>query len=379
MLSALKNFGVTFLVSILIFGIIAYFATSFVTGTVESILQSEKEQLNLIINDPEKSDIEAGNIGIPDQADEINGNSFSFLLITTDYVSDSNDNYVMNSEDTAWCSSVDPTDTIGMLKNHKTAHVSSITLVIADKEDSEFVYSYITPSVRVSTLSGYRTLSEVYYTYGPDKLKEYVSSLTGINADYTFLISGGDFNSFTSIAGTVTAENPCDVYYDGKSYTYSATSSVDGFDENGERITVTHNNDFILYTGTLEMTSDRLYTALSVIEHSKNDLVAKQTVVFDVAEGYIKSFASLSKALLGETLTNLTITKNAVSTDFTVRDLDSVYELFSYADDFETVELTFPCTFRSSTDTSEEYFKPETDKAVELFAKYRNLNKSSGK
>ena len=40
MLSAMKNFGVTFVVSLLIFSVIAIFATRFVTGTMTDILDT---------------------------------------------------------------------------------------------------------------------------------------------------------------------------------------------------------------------------------------------------------------------------------------------------------------------------------------------------
>ena len=45
MLSALKNFGVTFLISALLFGIIAYFATGLVTNTVGQMLDDEDASL----------------------------------------------------------------------------------------------------------------------------------------------------------------------------------------------------------------------------------------------------------------------------------------------------------------------------------------------
>ena len=50
MLSALKNFGVTFLISALLFGVIAYFATLFVSSTVNSILDDESNELNDIMS-----------------------------------------------------------------------------------------------------------------------------------------------------------------------------------------------------------------------------------------------------------------------------------------------------------------------------------------
>ena len=55
MLSALKNFGVTFLISALLFGIIAYFATGLVTNTVGQMLDDEDASLNNIIKNEDVS------------------------------------------------------------------------------------------------------------------------------------------------------------------------------------------------------------------------------------------------------------------------------------------------------------------------------------
>lgn len=375
MLSAIKNFGITFLVSILIFGVVAFFATRFVTGTVESILASEKEQLDSIIKDSENISGDGLDPQKQNTSEDINGNSFTFLMLTTDYFPEIYDDYILSADDTEWFSEAAPEQTIGILNGgYRTAHISSAVLVRVDKESRSFVYTYLSPSIRVSTSSGYHTLSEVYYMYGLDKFKEYVTSLTGMETDYCFLLSGRDFDVFTTIAGTIQAENPAEIYYDGRYYTYASMSSVDGFDENGERTTVTNVNEFVMSSGSFDMTSDRLYTVLSVLEHSKADLINKQTVALNIAEQYINHFASLSKALLGETITNLTVTKGIVYSDFTARDLDSVYELFSYADRFEPVKITYPCVHKSGTESSADYFKPEIEKAVGLFSGYRGKN-----
>ena len=95
MLSALKNFGVTFLISALLFGVIAYFATLFVSNTVNSILDDESNELNDIISSegslPEETDAPADTPSEPEK-DLPEGESFDFLLVTTDYRPDLYDN-----------------------------------------------------------------------------------------------------------------------------------------------------------------------------------------------------------------------------------------------------------------------------------------------
>ena len=55
-MSALKNFVITFLISALIFGSVAYFATQFLTDTITGIFDAEKSELDSILNPSNPSD-----------------------------------------------------------------------------------------------------------------------------------------------------------------------------------------------------------------------------------------------------------------------------------------------------------------------------------
>ncbi|MGN1408661.1 MAG: hypothetical protein ACI4XJ_00640, partial [Eubacteriales bacterium] len=119
MLSAFKNFGVTFLISALLFGIAAYFATGLVTNTVGEMLEDENVELNEIIQNEDAS--QAGetentqqtnpNVKVPA------GESFNFLIAVTDarpdYYTDYQPdvNYMYNTD---WYS-ISPEETIGCL------------------------------------------------------------------------------------------------------------------------------------------------------------------------------------------------------------------------------------------------------------------------
>ena len=376
MLSALKNFGVTFLVSALIFGVIAYFATTFVTGQVEGILRSEKEQLDSIIKDSENSsEIVDGDTPSHSSDEKIDGDSFSFLIVTTDYMPGVYNDYILSADDTAVYTGAPAETTVGLLSgNYREAHVSSIVLVRADKENKAFVYMYITPHIRVSTAGGNRTLSEIYYLYGMDKLKDHVLALTGIRADYSFAVSGYDFDEFSTIAGTVMINNQKDVYFDGKYNTYAESCQVEGFDENGEKTIITVPNEHVLSSGELEMTGSRMYTALSVIEHSKSDLSSKQAVAISLAEGYVKTFGAMSESYLRDTLTNIISNRNVVSTDFVIGELSDRFDLFRRSGTFSSVKLNYPCTYKAATDNSPEYFRPDTEKGLEVLEKYRRVD-----
>jgi hypothetical protein len=193
MLSAIKNFGVTFLISLAIFGVIAYFATGFVTGTVTDILENEHDKLSEIIhnNDPvadETEDVTDDPDVIPEK--EILGESFNFLIVTTDYRPDVYENYLPATSDIKLGrpNRNDSTDYLGYLSSdYRETNVTSIIAVRIDKEREQVIYSYVTPKIRVFTSAGYKTLSEVYGIYGVDKLAEHINGLTGLKFNYTFL------------------------------------------------------------------------------------------------------------------------------------------------------------------------------------------------
>ena len=103
MLSAFKNFLVTFLVAALIFGIVGYFTAGYVSGLVSGILDGEKDQLeNIINNTPENTTAEVTTPEEPDPDLKVpEGESFTFVVVGTDYRPDIYKNYYYTSEETA--------------------------------------------------------------------------------------------------------------------------------------------------------------------------------------------------------------------------------------------------------------------------------------
>ena len=200
MLSALKNFGVTFLISALLFGVIAYFATLFVSKTVNSILDDEKNELNEIIS----TEGEPGAETTPSQTPEVTpgeelpeGKSFNLLIVTTDYRPDLYDNYRPSAETVAEKTKdlENAIPTIGLLSaQFREVNATAIVLVRADREMRQYVYTYFTPEMQVYTPAGFHTLSEIYRLYGTASLAEYVNALTGVKIHYTAGVDGYHFD-----------------------------------------------------------------------------------------------------------------------------------------------------------------------------------------
>lgn len=301
MLSALKNFGVTFLISAALFGIIAYFATGFVTSTVSSILDEEGEELDQIIqNDPSGESSGSNDPGTPGTENEIpEGESFNFVLITTDYRPDLYNDYQPTLETMKghnWYNTP-PEDTMGSLSSdYRKEEAASIVLVRADRERRQFVYTYFSPEMQVYTTTGYHTLSDVYALYGKEAVAEHIHAMTGLRIKYTALINGYNFDELIGVLGSVTVNNPKDIYRDSSGrFTMQYETAVEMTGPNGGKWTERYPNTWIMGSGENELDGEEMYTILSAEERSASELEAKKTAAIEILQKYLTALASMDE------------------------------------------------------------------------------------
>jgi len=299
MLSALKNFGVTFLIAAILFGIIAYFATGFVTGTVKNILEEEQSELDEIIHneaEAEKNPV-TPDVGEPGEDEKIpEGESFNFIIYSTDYRPDLYDNYspaLSTMYNTDWYS-VPADETAGILSgDYRSANLTSIMIVRIDKERRQVIYSYITPEMRVYTPSGYRTLSEVYSLYGKPTVTEYVNSLTGLRFRYTVMLNGYNIDELVGLAGGVTVRSVRDIYHDGMYPTMEYETTIEHIGSDGNPWIEHIPNTWLQGSGEITLNGDNFYNMLSVNERSAADLNAKSAYTIEMIQGYLGKIAEM--------------------------------------------------------------------------------------
>jgi len=432
MLSALKNFAVTFVISILIFGIIAYFATIFVTDTMTSILDNEKEELDHIIQNPDGN--ETGDDPVKDPVTDPDlpaGESFELLLVTTDYRPDLYDNYHPDIEkmyQTNW-EVQDPTTTLGCLSgDYRDVNITSLVLVCIDKETKSVVYTYISPNSRVYTPVGYSTLNDVYHYYGSSSVISHVYAMTGIDPEYTFVIEGYNIDDLVEIVGETTVNIGKNIYTDGKYNSMQYQSTIYKTDENGKEVAELVTNQYVVGQGDVILDGYYLFNVVSAIEHSASDITAKEAYMVSIAQKYLNALAGLENEMLYEAVTTLLkipgsesdeITdettdtvdtsvnekpifpedfiipgepyepeedtpevpwKNKleepidpiVSTNYTIAEYEVTSELFRAITEFESIVITYPGTYRARTSVSKEYFDPNIEEAINLFLPYRS-------
>ena len=298
MLSALKNFGVTFLISALLFGVIAYFATLFVSSTVNSILDDESNELNDIISSegvpPEENQAHETNPGTP--AEELpEGESFNFLLVVTDYRPDLYDNYRPSAETVSAIAEglENAVPTIGLLSaDFREISAAAIVLVRADRDKQQFVYTYFTPEMQVYTPSGFRTLSEVYRLYGIANLSESVNAMTGLKIHYTAVLDGYHLDELAELLGPVTVTLPRDIYFDGNEYNMNYETLAERIGTDGYPWTEHIPNTWIMGAGENELDGEKLYTLSIVKDHTEADRDAKQKYTVDIVRAYIEKLTA---------------------------------------------------------------------------------------
>lgn len=315
MLSALKNFGVTFLIAALLFGFLAYFAIGFVTSTMNSLMSDEENQLTEIMQNEDGQQL-AGDETVPgqtqDPADSARpeGESFNFVVITTDYRPDLYDNYKPTLEhmyQTDWYS-VSSSDTRGCLSGeYREAKASSIVLVRVDREDGQYTYTYFSPETQVYTTTGHHTLGEVYGLYGRQTVVDHLHAMTGLNIRYTLVLNAYNFDEFIEICGVPTISITKDIYQDtALNYTTQFETTVEHIGTDGYPWEEHIPNTLILAAGEIELTAENFGILNSVAERNTADAAAKEAWTTEILKVFLAEIGSREdlKPLLAQLITN---------------------------------------------------------------------------
>lgn len=399
MLSAFKNFLITLLIAAALFGVIAYFATQFVTATVSDIMDDEDAALESIMTQEKEPETGADGETLPtdgtDTGDTITGESFSFVVVTSGYRPDLFDDYTPAVETlrNQIANFQMASDSYGILsRNYREKRATAILLIRMDKERQQVTYTYITPETRVFTSTGYHTLGEVYEYYGYQRVGEYVTSLTGIAVDYTFLLDGYNFDEFLSLFGTVWVNNPKDIYAEGNIHTTRPeTTRVRKNDDGSE--TVDHfENSLVLSAGSLEFNQYASNIMNTLKERSSPDIEAKGTYAVSIAQSYMTKLADMDLAEFRSVMESALVMSDAESavktwlsdgsvrtepatpvleSNFTVDDIEKVYELIHASASFSTEVIAYPGNYVTATDNVDAYYNPELKTAIKRFLPYR--------
>ena len=368
MLSAFKNFFVTFLIAALIFGSVAYFATQFLTDTITGIFDAEKSELDDILH-ANPADTTPS---IPSQPGEYNpstervieGDSFNMLFIVTDYQPDIFHDYLPTDDELADMETEDASYTGLLGTPFRRTKTCATVLLRADKERKEFTFTVFPSVMRVNTASGYQIGADLYNLYGRDYIISQISAMTGLSVDYYMVVNVTELSQIIANLGGINMYLTSDLYYNGQ----IATTKKPAPEEEAliPLLYTIGNNDIDGPGSTALMMHNEIASAADV--HARNTfLVNFLTAVMDkmtaMPETELTSFYD-------------DICANAmVDTTFAVPDFISEISLIYAWNDpsFKKTTLDYPGRYVSASENMEGYFDPNIKQAITQFKNYRRL------
>ena len=301
------TFGITFCISFLIFGIIAYIILSTFLGPAEKKNSADAETENDMI------------IGFEDALgiDESAGNSFTALLVGTDYQP-----------------KVTP---------DAPSRADTIILVRFSCETETVIYMNIPAVTQITVDGNATTLSKAYTDKGIEYLMEKIQGMTGLQINYYAIASVAIFDDLINTLGGVNYPVPVNMEYEDKEQNLKidlkkGTQDLDGSD------TI----DMLRYCS--DSYSDRMLRNVQFLR----SMVEKYT-----QSSYKGDATQLYSSVFEYLVSNF-------EEDDLIKYMDTIYSYSSY----EGKVLTFPGDFKA--DGKETYFSADTAEAIEMLAEYKN-------
>jgi len=345
--SVVKNFIITFFVSLIIFGLLAY---AIING-VGSFFAGEDH--------PPQSGEDSGAATGENQADPDNpfqpvetiideeGNvvvinpettaddSFSILLVGTDYQPEVHKDYNLSEYNAG---------VIGFGVKERAINADSILLVRVDRETKRFTFITLPANIRVSVEGNYTTLGSIYDAKGIEFLRDKVYGLTGINADYYVAVGLDNMAAIIDELGGIPFTVPMDMIYEDAS------------------------QDLIinLKRGNTTLDGTHAMQMLRYVSYADGD-TSRQSLIVDFAQAMLKQFTAASymdrAAVLYVTLSS------KLETNMTVDDLTKHLEILFAYPEFTAEELIYPG--ETVYDEGKTYLTPNLTQAINLFTPYR--------
>lgn len=332
MKTSLRNFLITFLSAIVIFAILAYFVSSFVTATITDSLEGTPAVSLEIITD-------ALDTSVPEDTethilDTIDGESFNFLFIGTDYQPDLLNDYDVESK---------YTDSFPKKRNREYS-ADALVLVRFDKEGKKLLVSSIPSNMRLEVNGHITTLGKVYFDNGLEYFINTVSAMTGLEIDKYIVIDVEDFAPIIDLIGEITFDVPENMSYEDPQQKLiidlkKGKQKLDG--KASEQLL--RFDDYVNSSNSRAKTTADFFVAVA-------DKIADSSLIKNLTTFY-KSFDKY------------------ITTNFTADDLTSKLDIITHYKDFEKVITTYPGKYINNSGSS--VFDPDIKSAINDYAEFR--------
>ena len=364
MLSAFKNFFVTFVVAALIFGCAAYVAVQFLTSTISDILEDESGELEALLQ-PAATTATATDeppvVDIPTEV--IAGESFNMVLIVTDYQPDVFSDYLPTDADLeALVRTGAPT--VGVLNpDYRRIRSAAVLLFRADKERHEFTVTSFPSNMQVYTASGPQNFGDLYNLYGRAFIVDKVAAITGIPIHYSLLINVTELYDVVKEIGGVSMNIQKDLYFNGK-----VSTTIKPEDTNALPVLLRIGKRTVDGTGAM---------AIVMNEEYPGTVVERNTMLCDLFRAIMTKLTSFDEDRLRKVYSKF-LDSAWIDTNFTLQDLGGDMEMLKKWSDesFTVTQLDYPGVFISASERAEAHYDPNLTAGMELFRKYKPILKT---
>lgn len=348
MLPSLRNFAITFLVSLIIFASLAYFLADFAMENFSDGFTKETEST---------TDTAEETVGVFNPFDEvenpgtttIQGTSFNFVLVGLDYQGGVFDDYHASMPDylSKALSGVQDEGIGQMLSYEMKRSISADAVLLGrvDKEDHRLVLTALPGNTRVFVDGVHTSLGSVFIDKGLDFFLGKVSAITGFSFDYYGVVSIPTMESIIDNLGGLSFKVPCDMEYEDPT----------------EGLTIS------LKAGSQWLSGETAMQVLRYAEYENRD-ISRMAILREMAISMMTSINKITTlANAPDLYKNL---KNGISTNLRLADFTDNLDLIFRIGDFEVVNYEYPG--KMTVENGDPMFVPDTAKAIAALLQYRS-------
>lgn len=331
MKTSVRNFLITFVAALLVFGVAAYFISSFVTKTITDSIDGEQavsfEILTETSDDP-KSDNE-----VDDIFDKLEGESFNLVIIGTDYQPGVLDDYDVESKYEGFPQERD-----------REYRADAVAIVRFSKETKKLLITTVPTTMKLEAGGLVTTLGDIYREYGVDYFMNKLTALTGLELTKYFII---DIKNLAPLINTVGGIS----FYVPEKMSYSDPEQELTIElERGETyIDGKKAEQLLRYNGYTDPSNSRAKTTAEFIKAYADKLADAS---------YMEKASSLYSAFT-----------KYLKTNYTSDDLVTNLELITHYADFEKVTMVYPGKY--ITVGGDTHFDPDIQSAISTYSEYK--------
>lgn len=374
----LRNFGITFAISLVVLGIVAIFAAKYVAGAVTDIFNTNDKDINEILVTPEDTSSQDGT-----QDDKfskpLEGETFTWLMVVYDKRTSVYDDYYPSA------SNIEKVEGAGeglLGEDYRLVEAKAVAVVHANVQTRDYIIMTIPTITKVETGTGDYTIGEIYGVYGIDFLCEKVSTMIGLDIDYYTVMNAIDLPSLATSIGAVTCELPLPIGFDGKEYVTFVEESEDttAEDTTAEAVPADETDKKepeeteppVVITNELDAAksvklSKKLGVALLYSDYS-DGIDQEMTILTSFVNGVLNNISNSSDNALQNIIRGL---ESKMKTNIIAQDIAKNGDVIRAYSWMGKQTYVYPGRFVSASANKEAFYMPDTNKAMEIFYNFR--------